>query len=97
MHRAGLYRAVALLALMIGTLILLRRKGILSHQTMGWIWVGLMTAVAVLAIPIRTYRGLPNIDGFTPISSSAASSWQGCSRCCRTGCWAIFCGMTCFI
>jgi uncharacterized membrane protein len=34
----------------IGTAILPRRKGTLSHQTMGWLWVELMVAVAVLAM-----------------------------------------------
>lgn len=59
--------AAALLALVLGSTILLRRKGTLSHKTMGWIWAGLMSSVAFSAIPLRTYHGIPNIDGFTPI------------------------------
>ncbi|WP_227319634.1 DUF2306 domain-containing protein [Acidisoma silvae] len=80
--------AAAVLALLIGTLILLRRKGTLSHQAMGWVWVGLMTAVAVLAIPIRTYRGLPNIDGFTPIHLFVVLVLVTLPR----GVWAIYHG-----
>lgn len=80
--------AAAVLALLLGILILSRRKGTLSHQTMGWIWVGLMAAVALLAIPIRTYHGLPNIDGFTPIHLFVVLVLINLPR----GVWAVYHG-----
>jgi uncharacterized membrane protein len=61
-HAAG-----ALFALGLGSVILLRRKGTVSHRTLGWVWVITMAAVAIAAIPIRTSRGIPNLYGFTPI------------------------------
>ncbi len=59
--------AAALFALGLGSFILLRRKDTVSHQTLGWVWVVTMAAVAVAAIPIRSSRGIPNFHGFTPI------------------------------
>jgi len=54
-------------ALVLGAAIMLRRKGTLSHKTMGWIYVATMSALAISGIFLRTYTGIPNIDGFTPI------------------------------
>lgn len=62
-----IHLAAALSALGLGSFILLRRKGTFSHQTFGWIWVITMATVAIAAIPIRSYNGIPNFHGFTPI------------------------------
>ena len=53
-------------ALLIGTLVMLRRKGTASHRAWGWAFVLLMASTAVASGFIRDYR-LPNIAGFTPI------------------------------
>jgi uncharacterized membrane protein len=58
--------ATALGALLLGALILLRRKGTGSHRALGWTWVALMAATTVASAFIRDYR-LPNLAGFTPI------------------------------
>ena len=56
----------AFAALLIGTLVMLRRKGTASHRAWGWAWVGLMGSTAIASAFIRDYQ-LPNIAGFTPI------------------------------
>lgn len=53
-------------ALVLGLLILNRRKGTASHRALGWTWVALMTATTVASALIRDYH-LPNLAGFTPI------------------------------
>ena len=53
-------------AMLIGSLVMLRRKGNGSHRVWGWTWVVLMGATAIASAFIRDYR-LPNIAGFTPI------------------------------
>jgi uncharacterized membrane protein len=58
--------AAALLALLIGGVVLARRKGSFSHKTLGWIWVTLMAATALSSFFIRDHDG-PNIAGFSPI------------------------------
>jgi uncharacterized membrane protein len=62
----ALHLAAALLALLIGTVVMLRRKGTTSHKALGWTWVGLMAVTAISSAFIRDYR-LPNIAGYTPI------------------------------
>jgi uncharacterized membrane protein len=56
----------AFAALLIGTAVMLRRKGSFSHRVLGWTWVMLMGSTAVASAFIRDY-GMPNIAGFTPI------------------------------
>ena len=56
----------ALVALLVGAIVLARRKGTLSHKRLGWIWVGLMAVVATSSLFIRG-GGLPNVAGFSPI------------------------------
>jgi uncharacterized membrane protein len=53
-------------ALLLGLLILTRRKGTFSHRSLGWAWVALMATAALSSVFIRDYR-LPNIAGYTPI------------------------------
>jgi uncharacterized membrane protein len=53
-------------ALVIGTVVMLRRKGTGSHRALGWAWVLLMGSTAIASAFIRDYR-LPNVFGFTPI------------------------------
>lgn len=56
----------ALAALLLGAVLLLRRKGTTSHRALGWAWVLLMGSTALASAFIRDYR-LPNLAGFTPI------------------------------
>ncbi|OYU74558.1 MAG: hypothetical protein CFE45_34570 [Burkholderiales bacterium PBB5] len=53
-------------ALVIGTVVMLRRKGTGSHRALGWAWVLLMGSTAIASAFIRDYQ-LPNVFGFTPI------------------------------
>jgi uncharacterized membrane protein len=56
----------ALGALLLGIVILSRRKGTTSHRALGWVWVALMGGTALTSAFIRDYR-LPNLFGYTPI------------------------------
>ena len=56
----------AFAALVLGLVVLLRRKGTTSHRVLGWAWVVLMGSTAVASGFIRDYH-LPNLFGFTPI------------------------------
>jgi uncharacterized membrane protein len=62
----ALHLVAALLALAVGTVVMLRRKGTVDHKALGWFWVVLMTTTAVSSVFIRDYR-LPNLYGYTPI------------------------------
>lgn len=62
----ALHLAAALVALLVGTVVMLRRKGTFSHRTLGWVWVTLMGTTAITSAFIRDYN-LPNIAGYTPI------------------------------
>ena len=53
-------------ALLLGLVILNRRKGSTSHRVLGWAWVVLMGSTALASAFIRDYQ-LPNLLGFTPI------------------------------
>jgi uncharacterized membrane protein len=53
-------------ALLIGAVVMLRRKGNGSHRAWGWAWVVVMGATTVASAFIRDYR-MPNIAGYTPI------------------------------
>jgi len=56
----------AFAALLIGTVLMTRRKGTLNHRVLGWTWVVLMAATTTASVFIRDYR-MPNVFGFTPI------------------------------
>jgi len=62
----ALHLFAALIALVIGSVVMARRKGTTSHKALGWTWVALMATVAISSAFIRDYR-LPNIAGYTPI------------------------------
>jgi uncharacterized membrane protein len=56
----------AVAALLLGIVMLGRRKGTLGHRSLGWVWVALMGSTALASVFIRDDR-LPNLYGFTPI------------------------------
>jgi uncharacterized membrane protein len=58
--------ATAFSALLLGGVVLARRKGTTSHRALGWAWVVLMGSTAVASGFIRDYH-MPNLAGFTPI------------------------------
>ena len=69
LHRHPLvffHLVTAVSALVIGTVVMLRRKGTGSHRAWGWAWVLLMAGTTVASAFIRDYR-MPNIAGITPI------------------------------
>jgi len=53
-------------ALLLGAVMLWRRKGTPNHRLWGWVWVALMGSSALATVFIRDYR-LPNLYGYTPI------------------------------
>ena len=69
MHRHPLiffHMLTAVSALLLGSVILSRRKGTGSHRLLGWAWVVLMAGTTLSSAFIRDYR-LPNLLGYTPI------------------------------
>ena len=62
----ALHLAAALLALLIGAVVMARPKGSYSHKTLGWMWVVLMLCTSATSAFIRDYK-LPNIAGYTPL------------------------------
>ncbi len=62
----ALHLTAALLALLVGIAVMLRRKGNFNHKLAGWAWVGLMAVTALASVFIRDYQ-MPNIAGYTPI------------------------------
>jgi uncharacterized membrane protein len=58
--------ATALAALVLGIVMMVRRKGSSSHRVLGWTWVALMASTAVASAFIRDFR-MPNLHGVTPI------------------------------
>ena len=56
----------ALLALGLGIVLLLRRKGTGSHRSLGWVWVSAMGTAAVSSIFVGGER-LPHLFGLSPI------------------------------
>ncbi|GAB4527408.1 MAG: DUF2306 domain-containing protein [Amphiplicatus sp.] len=58
----------AVAAFLLGSIILLNRKGTRFHKTLGWAYVVLMTVVAVSAVFIRRPEGAGwSVNGYTPI------------------------------
>jgi uncharacterized membrane protein len=53
-------------ALVIGIVVMLRRKGTFDHRLLGWTWVVLMASTAIASAFIRDDK-VPNLFGFTPI------------------------------
>ena len=56
----------AFAALLLGGLVLARRKGTPGHRALGWAWVAMMGSTALASAFIRDYQ-MPNLLGFTPI------------------------------
>lgn len=56
----------AFAAVVVGGVVLARRKGTPSHKALGWTWAVLMASTALSSAFIRDY-GMPNLAGFTPI------------------------------
>ncbi len=71
-------------ALVLGIVIMTRRKGTGSHKALGWTWVTLMASTALASVFIRDYR-LPNVAGFTPIHAFTVLVLVGLPR----GIWAV--------
>lgn len=65
--------ATALSALLLGGVVLARRKGTPSHRALGWAWAALMASTTLASGFIRDYH-LPNLAGFTPIHAFTALS-----------------------
>ena len=55
---------IALIALAVGSIQLVRRKGTSSHVLLGWIWVMMMVYVALSSLFINEYR---TFGPFSPI------------------------------
>jgi len=55
---------VAVCALVVGGILLFRRKGTFSHRMLGWAWVGLMVCVALVSFGIQR-RGFSWIHGLS--------------------------------
>lgn len=53
-------------ALLVGLVVLARRKGDAPHRAWGWAWVLLMGSTALASAFIRDYQ-MPNLAGFSPI------------------------------
>lgn len=62
----AVHLVAALLALLVGAVVMVRRKGTFSHKTLGWMFVTLMGSTALASAFIRDYH-FPNIAGYTPI------------------------------
>ncbi len=62
----ALHLAAALLALVVGAVVMARRKGTVNHKALGWFWVVLMVTTALASVFIRDFRH-PNLFGYTPI------------------------------
>lgn len=58
--------ATAVGALVLGAVMLARRKGTAGHRLLGWTWIALMGSTALATAFIRDDR-LPNVMGYTPI------------------------------
>ncbi len=74
----------ALLALLLGAVMLARRKGTRSHKALGWAWVVLMGSTALPSAFIRDY-GMINLAGITPIHAFTVLTAVSLPR----GIWAI--------
>lgn len=58
-----IHLAATILALALGGFMLIRRKGTISHRTLGWIWAGLMLTAAISSFWVTGLRS----GGFSPI------------------------------
>ena len=61
-----LHLVTALAALVLGIVVMTRRKGTGSHRLLGWAWAAAMGGTVLSSAFIRDYQ-MPNVAGFTPI------------------------------
>lgn len=63
-------------ALLLGPVVLWRRKGTAGHRRLGYLWVALMLGAALSTLFIRDFR-LPNLAGYTPIHLLSLLTFAG--------------------
>lgn len=63
-------------ALLLGPVVLWRRKGTAGHRRLGYLWVALMLGAALSTLFIRDFR-LPNLAGYTPVHLLVAMTVGG--------------------
>ncbi|MFT4090318.1 MAG: hypothetical protein QM645_06270 [Asticcacaulis sp.] len=82
-----LHLGAALMALGLGTILLMAPKGILPHRLMGWVWVALMLVTAVSSFYIREINsgGLSLIHALSGWTTIAAPMLVWFARCKRVG------------
>jgi uncharacterized membrane protein len=68
--------ALASTALVLGPLVLWRRKGTAGHKRLGYLWVLVMLGAAASSLFIRDFR-LPNLAGYTPIHLLSLLTFAG--------------------
>lgn len=71
-----LHLLLASAALLLGPLVLFRRKGTAGHKRLGYLWVLLMLGAATSSLFIRDFH-LPNLAGYTPIHLLALLTYAG--------------------
>jgi len=59
--------ASAVTALLIGAIVLARRKGTAAHRALGWTWVAAMGTATVSSAFLHDPHALPGLGGFSPI------------------------------
>ncbi len=74
-----LHLVTAFGALVLGIVLMLRRKGTAHHRLLGWGWVALMGTTTIASAFIRDYH-LPNLYGFTPIHAFTVITAVGLPR-----------------
>jgi uncharacterized membrane protein len=55
-------------ALGLGSILLVRRKGTLSHRVLGWVWIALMATVALTSFAIQSTGTWSWIHGFSVLT-----------------------------
>lgn len=71
-----LHLLLASTALLLGPVVLWRRKGTAGHRRLGYLWVLAMLGAAASSLFIRDFR-LPNLAGYTPIHLLTLLSFAG--------------------
>ncbi|MBL8700460.1 MAG: DUF2306 domain-containing protein [Alphaproteobacteria bacterium] len=67
----AIHLVFALIALVLGGVMLVRPKGTRSHRTLGWTWVTAMALVALSSLWIPSFLKLSWIHGFTLVTAVA--------------------------
>jgi uncharacterized membrane protein len=74
----------ALVALVLGPIALLARKGTPGHRLAGYVWVAVMLGAAISSLFLHDYRR-PNIAGYTVIHLVTLLTFAGVGR----GVWLV--------